>query len=110
MSLKIRLRQQGRKNRRFYRLVVADSRLPRDGKCKETIGWYNPHETAEHLNINLKPDRIQYWLEKGAQFTEKAEALVKNAYPSIINDLHKRRLEKHIRRSAKNKELRHKQA
>ena len=44
MALKIRLRQQGRKNRPFYRLVLTDSRTPRDGKYVEALGWYNPIE------------------------------------------------------------------
>ena len=45
MALKIRLRQQGRKNRPFYRMVVTDVRAPRDGKYCEALGWYNPFET-----------------------------------------------------------------
>lgn len=82
MVLKIRLRQQGRKNRRFYRLVLTDSRSPRDGKYKETVGWYNPREDKENLNISA--DRVQYWINQGAVVTEKAATLIRRCCPDVI--------------------------
>ena len=84
MALKIRLRQQGRNNRPFYRLVVADSRSPRDGKYVEAIGWYNPFEAELDKNTYVKPDRIQHWLGLGAQMTDKVEALIAKVAPSIV--------------------------
>ena len=84
MSLKIRLRQQGKKGKLCYRLVVTDSRYPRDGKYCECLGWYNPHGTSEELQLNVKADRVEYWLSCGAQLTEKARALVKRYCPTTI--------------------------
>ena len=75
MALVIRLRQQGRKNRRSYRLVLSDKTFPRDGKYLENLEWYDPHET--HGRLSLKVDRINYWVEKGAKLSEKARCLVK---------------------------------
>jgi small subunit ribosomal protein S16 len=84
MALKIRLRQQGRKNRAFYRLVVADSRSPRDGKYVEALGWYNPIEEADDKKLAIKTDRIQHWLNVGAQLTESVENLIRTSAPEII--------------------------
>lgn len=83
--LKIRLRQQGRTNRTAYRLVVSDSRSPRDGKYVEMLGWYHPFESDENL-LEVKAERISYWLSQGAQFTEKAQALVAKAAPEVIKE------------------------
>ncbi len=58
--LKIRLRQQGRKNRQTYRLVVTDIRNPRDGKYLEMIGWYNPFSNTNDSQLNI--ERINYWV------------------------------------------------
>jgi small subunit ribosomal protein S16 len=84
MALKIRLRQQGRTNRAFYRLVVTDSRSPRDGKYVEALGWYNPVEEADDKKLAIKTDRIQHWLNVGAQLTENAENLIRKSAPEII--------------------------
>jgi small subunit ribosomal protein S16 len=84
MALKIRLRQQGRNNRPFYRLVVADARSPRDGRYVETLGWYNPFESQEDKSFLLQVDRIQHWLSNGAQLTESAEALIRKGAPAVI--------------------------
>ncbi len=78
MALKIRLRQQGRKNRPFYRLVVADCRSPRDGKYVEAIGWYNPFEKElEKSAVHRMQTAIQHWLDQGAELTRMREALVR---------------------------------
>ena len=68
MSLKIRLARGGAKKRPFYRIVVADSRMPRDGRFIERVGTYNPMLPKEHPErIELKTERIQHWLSVGAQ-------------------------------------------
>jgi small subunit ribosomal protein S16 len=97
MALKIRLRQQGRTNRQSYRLVVTDSRNPRDGRYVETVGWYNPLEVDPEKTFSVKEDRVQYWVGQGAIMTEKSEALIARAAPSII----KIRQEKEVARRAK---------
>lgn len=84
MALKIRLRPQGRKNRPFYRLVVTEGTNRRDGKYVEALGWYNPMEDKEENSLKLLDDRIDFWLEHGAQLTEKAATLVKQGAPEIM--------------------------
>lgn len=84
MALKIRLRQQGRTNRAFFRLVVTDSRSPRDGKYVEALGWYNPIEDADDKKLSFKTDRIQHWLNVGAQLTENVENLIRKSSPEIV--------------------------
>lgn len=84
MALKIRLRQQGRTNRSFYRLVVTDSRAPRDGKYVEALGWYNPIEETDEKKLAIKPDRIQHWLSVGAQLTDNVENLIRRSAPQLI--------------------------
>ena len=75
MSAKIRLARHGTKKRPFYRIVIADTESPRDGRFLETVGTYNPlPETADVL---LKGDRIKYWLEQGAIPTDTVRSLLK---------------------------------
>ncbi len=97
MALKIRLRQQGRNNRPFYRVVVADVRSPRDGKYVEALGWYNPFEEELDKMLSIKLDRIQHWLDQGAQLTEKTETLISKVAPSIVRKL----VEKEVAHRAK---------
>ena len=66
MSTKIRLKRFGSKKRPYYRIVVMDSRTPRDGRALEEVGLYHPIEIDER-QITLKEDRIRDWLDKGAQ-------------------------------------------
>ncbi|MDX8431476.1 MAG: 30S ribosomal protein S16 [Candidatus Algichlamydia australiensis] len=80
MALKIRLRQQGRRNSREYRIVLADTLSPRDGKCVETLGWYHPRKENE-ANAEVKEDRVAYWLERGAEPTEKVVHLIGRLAP-----------------------------
>jgi len=84
MALKIRLRQHGRTNRSFFRLVVTDARSPRDGKYVEALGWYNPVEAEDDKKLFFKADRIQHWLNLGAELTESAASLIKKTSPEII--------------------------
>ena len=65
MSVKIRLKRMGSKKRPFYRIVVADSRSPRDGRFIETVGTYNPLTDPE--TVTLKEEKVMNWLNKGAQ-------------------------------------------
>lgn len=102
MALKIRLRQQGRTNRLTYRLVVADSRSPRDGKYVENLGHYDPHMEGEK-DAALKEDRIQFWVDNGAELSEKAYALVARKAPGVIKSIRERELAQIKRRSEKRK-------
>ncbi len=72
MALAIRLSRGGRKKRPFYRIVVADKRMPRDGRYIEKLGTYNPLLEDENANrVQLVEDRIKYWLGEGAQPSER---------------------------------------
>ena len=75
MSVSIRLRREGAKNRPYYKVVVADSRSPRDGKFIEVIGMYDPKKTGH--NSSLKLDRAEYWISKGAQPSDTVRSLIK---------------------------------
>ena len=75
--VKIRLRRMGAKKAPFYRIVVADSRYPRDGRFIEEIGTYDP--TAEPAQLKEDADRAQAWIKTGAQPTETVKALLKKA-------------------------------
>lgn len=108
MALKIRLRQQGRRNKIVYRLVLSDARSPRDGKFLETLGWYNPHEQKEELSLKMDCARIQHWLDQGAELTEKAGALVKKSAPEVLDALRKKKEASKKKACEKRKELKKK--
>lgn len=74
--MKIRLRRMGKKKQPTYRVVVADSRSPRDGRFIETIGFYNPR--TEPPTVQIKEDRALYWLSQGAQLTDAVARLLRN--------------------------------
>ena len=74
MPVKIRLAQRGKKKKRTYRVVVADSRSPRDGKFIEDLGYYDPHHNPSKVEINV--DKAVSWLDKGAQPSERAQKLL----------------------------------
>ena len=75
MAVKIRLRRMGAKKRPFYRIVVADSRSPRDGRCIEEIGYYNP--VSEPVEIKIDDEKAVKWLKNGAQPTDTVKDLFK---------------------------------
>ncbi|MDR3709275.1 MAG: 30S ribosomal protein S16 [Capsulimonadaceae bacterium] len=75
MSVKIRLKRIGATKRPFYRIVVADSRAPRDGRFIETLGYYNP--CVEPCELKLDAERAKHWLSVGAQPTDTAGSLLK---------------------------------
>jgi len=77
MAVKIRLTRMGAKKKPFYRIVVADSRTPRDGRAIQEIGFYDP--TAEPALLKVDTDAAGYWLSKGAQPTDTVRALLKRA-------------------------------
>ena len=75
MAVSIRLRREGAKNRPYYRVVVADSRSPRDGKFIEIIGTYDPKQTGQNSSFNI--ERAEYWISKGAQPSDTVRSLIK---------------------------------
>ena len=77
MAVKIRLRRMGAKKNPFYRIVVADSLSPRDGRCIEEIGTYDPK--AEPVAVKVDVERAQYWIKNGAQPTDTVKSLLKKA-------------------------------
>jgi small subunit ribosomal protein S16 len=103
MALKIRLRQQGRKNRQTYRLVVTDIRNPRDGKYLEMIGWYNPFNEKNDSLVHA--DRINYWLAQGAQITPNARAVIARIAPDVIKELRAKVQVKRVKNAAKRRAL-----
>jgi len=77
MAVKIRLRRMGSKKAPFYRIVVADSRAPRDGKFIEEIGYYNP--LTDPIDFKVNEEKATTWIAKGAQPTDVIKRLFTNA-------------------------------
>lgn len=77
MATKIRLKRMGSKKDPFYRLVVADSRSPRDGRFIEEIGYYNPAKSPEEIKVD--EERALYWLKTGAKPSDTVKALLRKA-------------------------------
>ena len=77
MAVKIRLRRMGQKKAPFYRIVVADSRSPRDGRFIDEIGYYDP--TKEPSEIRVDEEAAKKWLANGAQPTQTVEKILKSA-------------------------------
>ena len=75
MAVKMRLTRHGAKKKPFYRIVVADSEAPRDGSFLEVIGTYDP--MTEPAQVNVKGDRVTFWLGKGAVPTDTVKQLLK---------------------------------
>ena len=96
MAVKIRLRREGRKKTPMYRIVVADSRSPRDGRFIEILGQYQPRggENA----IALQADRVNHWLDVGAQPTDTVRSLLRRA--GILKARHEARLATKLQASA----------
>ncbi|KYP80538.1 30S ribosomal protein S16 [Ferroacidibacillus organovorans] len=87
MAVKIRLKRIGAKKAPFYRVVVADSRYPRDGRFIEEIGTYNP--LTEPAQIHIEEERALYWLQTGAQPSDSARNLLSKL--GIMKQMHERR-------------------
>jgi small subunit ribosomal protein S16 len=80
MAMKIRLARAGSKKRPFYRIVAADSRMPRDGRFIEKLGTYNPllpKDSEERVKMNM--ERVQHWLDQGAQPTDRIARMLEAA-------------------------------
>ncbi len=77
MAVKIRLKRMGANKKPFYRVVVADSRTSRDGKCIEELGYYNP--LVDPAEIKIDAEKAKKWISNGAQPTDTARALLKKA-------------------------------
>jgi small subunit ribosomal protein S16 len=88
MAVRIRLRRTGRKKQPMYRIVVADSRSPRDGKFIEVIGQYSPRQGEKALN--LKTDRANYWLDNGAQPSDTVRSLLRKS--GVLKARHEQRV------------------
>ncbi|MGH7689216.1 MAG: 30S ribosomal protein S16 [Gemmatimonadaceae bacterium] len=96
MAVKIRLRRTGRTRQPYYRIVVADSHSPRDGRFIEIVGQYAPRqgETA----LNLKADRVNHWLDNGAQPTDTVRSLLRKA--GVLKARHEARLAEKLKSQA----------
>ena len=77
MAVHIRLKRFGTKNRLQWRIVVSDSKMPRDGRFIEEIGYYDPLPVNE--KIQVKKERLDYWLKQGAQVSQSLKSLLKRA-------------------------------
>jgi small subunit ribosomal protein S16 len=88
MAVRIRLRRTGRKNSPQYRIVVADSRAPREGRFIEIIGQYAPKQGDKA--VTLKADRANYWLDNGAQPSDTVRSLLRKA--GVLKARHEARL------------------
>jgi small subunit ribosomal protein S16 len=75
MSVKIRLARHGAKKRPYYRIVVADSESPRDGRYLEAVGSYNPLQ--DPAEVTLKADRVKYWIDQGALPSDTVKSILK---------------------------------
>ena len=75
--VKIRLRRMGAKKEPYYRIVVADSRFPRDGRCIEELGTYDPKNTANEITVDA--EKVKQWIKNGAKPTDTVAKLLKIA-------------------------------
>jgi len=88
LAVKIRLRRMGKKKRPIYKIVAADVRSPRDGKFLEALGLYNP--LTDPHTVDIKEDRVLYWLSNGAQPTKTVKSLLRQKGITLKNELIKR--------------------
>ena len=82
MAVKIRMKRIGAKNRPVFRIVVADSRSPRDGRCIEEIGTYQPSKKGDNFTLDM--ERARYWLSKGAQPSETVASFIRKASKAAV--------------------------
>jgi len=90
VSVTIRLRREGSSKRPRYRVVVADSRAPRDGRFIEIIGQYAPRQSNGEGGLNVQADRANYWLDVGAQPSDTVRSLLRKA--GVLKARHESRL------------------
>ncbi|MBP7205696.1 MAG: 30S ribosomal protein S16 [Candidatus Cloacimonetes bacterium] len=98
MMVKLRLRRMGANDQPFYRIVAVDSRMSRDGKYIESIGWYDPKPSPS--KIQIEKDRALYWLGVGAQPSDTVRSLLRKA--GILQIRHEQKIES--RKEAENKQ------
>ncbi|HQZ45055.1 MAG TPA: 30S ribosomal protein S16 [Usitatibacteraceae bacterium] len=79
----IRMARGGAKNRPFYNVVVADSRMPRDGRFIERIGFYNPKASGNDPSFRIALDRVEHWVSKGAQPSDAVRKLIKRGKAQV---------------------------
>jgi len=79
MSVVIRMKRTGRRNRPCYRISVADSRLPRDGRTLETLGLYDPIAPREEMRLRLDVERARHWIEVGAMPSDTVRSIFKRS-------------------------------
>lgn len=101
MALIIRMRQQGAASRQSFRIVVADSRSPRDGKYLEKLGWYNPFGKENNFQVDIA--RVQYWLDLGAEISDRVGNLVKKSAPEVIQALVQKQVARRTKKRLKRK-------
>lgn len=101
MALKIRLWQQGCKNKLCYRVVVANSQAPRDGKYVESLGWYNPEGKTAELKGTIHAERLMHWLACGAQMSPTVAAVAKKTIPEAMKEYAKIRAVSAEKKAAK---------
>ena len=82
MAVRIRLTRKGRKKQPFYRIVVADSEAPRDGKFLDIVGTYDPMQNPAAIKIDN--EKLDSWMKKGAKPTETVESLIKKFVPGVV--------------------------
>lgn len=90
MAVKLRLRRMGKKKQPIYKVVAADARSPRDGKFLEAVGIYNPLTNPQTVDLN--EERINYWLNCGAQPTDTVKSLLNQKGITLKRDIAKRKL------------------
>ena len=83
MAVRIRMKMLGRKHRPYFRIVAIDSRQPRNGRVLEELGSYDPMVKNTDERVRLNPDRIKYWMSKGALPSEKVAVLLKKYLAKI---------------------------
>jgi small subunit ribosomal protein S16 len=101
MALKIRLWQQGCTNRPSYRIVVADIRSPRDGKCIEVLGFFNPFVPKESDSLSLNANRFHYWLSVGAKASNTVMNLAKKQAPHVVQEYNAKCQAMKVKKTAK---------
>lgn len=82
MAVRIRLTRKGRKKQPFYRIVVADSEAPRDGKFLDIVGTYDPMQNPAAVMFDT--EKLDTWMKKGAKPTETVESLIKKYVPGVV--------------------------
>lgn len=108
MAVKIRLRQQGRANRQTYRLVACESRVKRDGKYLENLGWYDPFLKENNALVNA--ERAMHWLSLGAEMSPEAKLLIARVAPHVIKEWNAKREARKVKEAAKRRDSRRNKA